>query len=51
MKKQLLLLLPVLLILSCTARKEESASLNDLAEKYVRLGLAIGQYDKPPANV
>ncbi|MBS0030655.1 hypothetical protein ACTJJ0_24340 [Chitinophaga sp. 22321] len=45
MKKQLLLLLPVLLILSCTARKEESASLNDLAEKYVRLGLAIGQYD------
>ena len=43
-----LLLLSVLLLLSCNARKDEATGqqqLNTLAEKYVRLGLNIGQYD------
>ncbi|NLR77932.1 hypothetical protein [Chitinophaga eiseniae] len=49
MKKQLWALLPVILF-ACTMRMPKAtdngkATLDKLAEKYVRLGLAIGQYD------
>ncbi|HEY9258767.1 hypothetical protein [Chitinophaga sp.] len=46
--KQQLLLLAVLFLFSCNTRKNEDTGnkqLNVLAEKYVRLGLSIGQYD------
>lgn len=46
--KQQLLLLSVLFLFSCNAHKNEDTGnkqLNALAEKYVRLGLSIGQYD------
>jgi hypothetical protein len=41
----LLLLLPLLANAQQSKNKLTHASLNQLAEKYVRLGLAIGQYD------
>lgn len=44
--KQLLLLAFMPLLLSCFHEKSDSSSpLNKIAEKYVRLGLFIGQYD------
>lgn len=46
--KQQLLFLSVLFLFACnTGKKEDTGNkqLNSLAEKYVRLGLSIGQYD------
>ncbi|WP_345949611.1 hypothetical protein ABDD95_22455 [Mucilaginibacter sp. PAMB04274] len=45
--RNLLLLFPVLMVLSCKspAEKEEDRQLNKLAKDYVHLGLTIGQYD------
>ena len=44
--KKLLLLIPVILFISCNQQEQKApANLNPLAEQYVRLGLAIGQYD------
>ncbi|HUS02338.1 MAG TPA: hypothetical protein VMY77_11460 [Chitinophagaceae bacterium] len=38
-------LLFLVVILSCNQKKESTTDLDSLAEKYVRLGLDIGQYD------
>lgn len=46
--KKILLFTPILFILSCghdPAQQQENKKLNSLAIEYVRLGLAIGQYD------
>ena len=45
--KYLILFLPAIFSLSCSQKqdKTEAIALNKLAEKYVRLGLYIGQYD------
>lgn len=45
--KYLVLFLSIILALSCTEKNNQSGNdhLNALAEKYVRLGLTIGQYD------
>jgi hypothetical protein len=47
MNKIFFILGTTLFLFSCTQKKEnnEAAELNQLAEKYVRLGLTIGQYD------
>jgi hypothetical protein len=47
MNKLLLIIVASLLLFSCTQKQQndEAAELNRLAEKYVRLGLTIGQYD------
>ncbi|MES1197772.1 MAG: hypothetical protein ABUL41_00660, partial [Chitinophagaceae bacterium] len=39
-------IISVLLIVSCKNKTDQTADLNKLAEKYVRLGLTIGQYDE-----
>lgn len=45
--KKLFILIPIVIFISCNEKKESSAAadFNKLAEQYVRLGLAIGQYD------
>jgi hypothetical protein len=47
MTKIIITLFATLLLYSCAQKKEnnEVAKMNILAEKYVRLGLAVGQYD------
>jgi hypothetical protein len=47
MTKIIFFLGTTLFLFSCTQKKQnnEAAELNQLAEKYVRIGLAIGQYD------
>lgn len=46
MKKYLSILFTLLIVFSCSTKtKHEEASLNTVAENYVRLVLAIGQYD------
>jgi hypothetical protein len=48
MKKYLLFLLPALYLISCNppSSSHPEQTLNQLAEKYVRLALVIGQYDE-----
>ncbi|MDB5229434.1 MAG: hypothetical protein JWN76_239 [Chitinophagaceae bacterium] len=43
--KRFLFFLSCFLILSCSSSKHNKEELDKLAEKYVRLGLSIGQYD------
>ncbi|MEP7165993.1 MAG: hypothetical protein ABI741_14925 [Ferruginibacter sp.] len=46
--KNLFLLIPFLVFISCNEKKEETKpaiNFNQLAEQYVRLGLSIGEYD------
>ena len=47
MMKNYILFISILAFISCNEKKEtrSSAGLNGLAEKYVRLGLSIGEYD------
>jgi hypothetical protein len=49
MKKLIFGILPFILLMSCKGKNETPApaGINELAERYVRLALVIGQYDEP----